>query len=342
MNIRKIIKSIIVVIMIGFLLLMSFLYILCDLGPRLITSIACNQYVSKNYKNLEVINREYESQVAFVITGGKYKITLKDDDYEFDVVAENWFLDNASITDYYGSANHLSDESSAQITEFIVNHKLFEKYNYTELNTAIYDKNEEGFITKEKADENTFEIIQIYINIDFDSKHVALVNVMESQEKHKLLNDIYDFLESKDIKFQKLELIFNFNAIDEELRGIPDVTEILTKCSNEFLNYQENKELSIDRNGNQEKEVRVVSIIKDIYLPGWIIEDVFIDSDYYDINIVLKNQEDNETVRENIRMFFQSINTLLEKDGIKNDILLILNYDAHEKNERHCIKYNRV
>lgn len=220
---------------------------------------------------------------------GKYKITLREDDYEFDVVAENCFLDNASITDYYGSANHLTDKNYAQITEFIVNHELFKKYNYTELNTAIYD-----------------------------------------------------FLESKDIKFQKLELIFNFNAIDEESRSIPDVTEILTKCSNEFLNYQENKELSIDRNGNQEKEARVVSIIKDIYLPGWIIEDVFIDSDYYDINIVLENQEDNETVRENIRMFFQSINTLLEKDGIKNDILLILNYDAHEKNERHCIKYNRV
>lgn len=205
----------------------------------------------------------------------------------------------------------------------------------------IYPKDDEDFITKEKVDKNTLEILTVDICIDFDSKDAETMSVMKSQEKHKLLNDIYGFLKSENIKFQQLELAFSFNATDEGYVYVPDVKESLTKCSNEFLIYQENKELDTSKNIEHKKQKQIVKIIEDVCLPEWEIEDIFVDNIYRDINIVVKNKEDEEMIKSNVRMFFESINNSFLQEDIRNCVLLILKDDIHKNNERHYIAYNR-
>lgn len=333
--IKKILKIMVITVLSLLIFLWILLYIVFNAGPKIINRIACDQYISKNYKNAEIINQRYEHEFPL----GKHVTTLRQGNYEFDIESRNNGLDKAVIEDFYGSPKSLSDENLNKIKNFICNHELFKKYNYQESEINIKTENEYGFITKEKADKNTFEIIDVTLDANSESEDILWLNIMTSEEKHEFLNDIYSFFKSENIKCQKLNINFTGGLINKESSYISDITETLTICSNEFLNYEKNKKVNKIENDDdfKEKEKVIFSAIENTNLKGLIVEDVYID---YDINILLKNKENKETLENNIEIFLKSLDDYLQEKNIRNDIVLILKYDSHN-NKEHYIHFSR-
>lgn len=248
----------------------------------------------------------------------------------------------AEIYDYYGSSSYtfLDDDLENKLKNFLINHELFEGYKGIANQLDFKSWDERDFVSKNKVDKNTLENLSITVSTDFNPKRTILVNGMESEQKHKLLNDIYDFLEGENIKVQELELNFEFIAKDEDNQTLATIRDSVLKYSDEFLEYVNNRESNEKRLKSDKKE-EIIRIAKDGYLDKWEIEDVYEEEYESIVNIVLNNLDDKEISKTNIKMFLQCLENNVFNDDKNTDIYLRLKDDNHKYNERHYIKYYR-
>lgn len=338
--IKKTIKiTFIIIVLLLFLFRLGF-YTIAEVVPRISMIMASEKYISENYKTATIIKQRYQPEIAFIIPYGTYDITLNQDGYEFEIELSACFFGKPRITDYYGSSDKLDDIKVDKIKNYISNHELFRKYNYDESKISISTKDEEEFVTKEKVDKNTFEIINIKIENESNFEDMFLLNKMESEEKHKFLNDIFYYLKSKNLKFQKLELDFCTSITHIESNDIFSIREHLNICSDEFIQYEKINESNISK--ENEKITKIFNSIKNIEINDLIIEDVLKDDVYFDINILLKNKGDKEkNIDNDIKILFEYLDNLLEENERNDSIKLVLNYDIHKANEFHYIYYYR-
>lgn len=336
--IKKTIKVTFITIVLLFLLLYFSFYTIAFIAPRISMIMASEKYISENYKTATIIKRRYQPEIAFIIPYGTYDITLNQDGYEFEIELSAYFLDKPDIIDYYGSYHKLDDIKANKIKNYIINHELFKKYNYDKSNIKIETLDEEEFVTKEKVDENTFEIISIDIENEFYDKDILFLNNMESKEKHEFLNDIYNFLKSENLKIQKLELNFMDPVEQTDSYQKLSTKETLNICSDEFIKYEKINDFNF--NEKHEREKNMLDTIKNIKINGWIIEDIILER--YDTRLLLKNKDrDEQNLYNDLKILFKSLDNMFKEKNIEDNIVLALNYNNHKANEFHYIYYYR-
>lgn len=331
--IKKVIKIIFITIVSVLSLLYLITYTISIVTPRILMIMASEKYISENYKTATVVKRRYEQENAFFIPCGSYYITLNQDGYEFKIELSSMFLESPDLIDYYGADNILDDTTINKMKNYIVNHELFIKNNYDEDMINIYNSNQEEFAYKEKINKDTFEIITINIKKKLNDPNAIFLNEMSYKEKQVFLNDIYNFLKEENLKTQKLELNFINSINDDNTNNKFSIEEQLNKCSDEFIKYEK----LIDSNLEFKS---IFDSIKNIKINNWIVEDIFIDIRYDDINIFLKKKiTEEEDIHDDLKQYFKLLDALLIEKNRYDNIKLILSTDSN--NDFYYIYYDR-